>query len=84
GSPVIAARAASLPEVAGDAAWLVDPQDPRDLAEALQGLLADPERRRDFAEAGKKRAARFSWQRCARETLRVFERVAARKQARRS
>lgn len=84
GSPVIAARAASLPEVAGDAALLVDPQDPRELAAALQHLLTDPERRQELAEAGIKHAARFSWQRCARETLHVFERVAAQKQARRS
>lgn len=76
GSPVICSHAGSLPEVAGAAAVLVDPYDPDDLSAALERMLGDSGLRRQYAERGQGRAAEFSWARCARETLRVFERVA--------
>lgn len=78
GTPVVAARAGSVPEVAGEAALLVDPAEPDQLAEALALLLTDAERHANLAERGRQQAARFSWERCARETRAVYDLVAAR------
>lgn len=73
GAPVVAARASSLPEVAGDAALLFDPTSPRELAEAIIKLLSDPALRERLGAAGRERAALFTWERTAHETLAVFE-----------
>src|SRR5262249_38943158 len=73
GAPVITSNAASWPEVAGDAALLVDPRDEAALAAAIERALADTDLRAACAERGVARAARFSWERCARETLAVYE-----------
>jgi glycosyltransferase involved in cell wall biosynthesis len=72
GTPVVAANASSLPEVVGSAALLVDPNSPADIATALGRLIAEPNLRAELAAAGPRRAARFSWKRCARETLAVL------------
>jgi glycosyltransferase involved in cell wall biosynthesis len=73
GTPVICSNVSSLPEVAGDAALLVDPLDVDALAAALEQVVVDPELRRALVERGFRQAARFSWRRCARETLQVLE-----------
>jgi glycosyltransferase involved in cell wall biosynthesis len=75
GTPVICSNASSLPEVAGDAALLVDPTDTEALAEALAHLLADEGLRRALVERGFRQMQRFSWRRCAEETLHVLEEV---------
>ena len=72
GTPVIAARAASLPEVVGQDGWLFDPQDPGDLAWALANLLHDPERRAELSRRGRARAARWTWEDAAQTHLRVY------------
>jgi glycosyltransferase involved in cell wall biosynthesis len=72
GTPVVAARAGALPETAGDAAELFDPRDPGDLAAAVWRAL---ERADELAAAGRVRAAAFSWERTARETLAVYREV---------
>jgi glycosyltransferase involved in cell wall biosynthesis len=77
GCPVIVSSAGALPEVAGEAALVVDPSDPRALAEAIRQVLTDPSLRRRLVERGLRRAAQFSWERCARETEQVYERVEA-------
>ncbi|MGZ8764268.1 MAG: glycosyltransferase, partial [Acidimicrobiia bacterium] len=59
--PVIAADAASLPEVVGDAGLLVPPGSVADWAEGLEELLTDPNARKQLAERGDARAARFTW-----------------------
>jgi glycosyltransferase involved in cell wall biosynthesis len=65
GTPVVAANRTALPETCGDAALLVDPDDPGAIAEAVvHAVTADHDR---LAAAGRERAARFSWQRTARE-----------------
>jgi glycosyltransferase involved in cell wall biosynthesis len=69
GTPVAAARAGALPETAGDAAELFDPRDPADLAAAVRRAL---DRAPELAAAGRARAAGFSWERTARETLAVY------------
>lgn len=75
GCPVISSQASSLPEVAGDAALLVDPSDVEGLAAAMAKVLADGDLRRDLRARGLARAARFSWERTARETISVYRRV---------
>jgi glycosyltransferase involved in cell wall biosynthesis len=71
GTPVVASARGALPEVAGDAALLVEPT-PERLADALGTLLGDAALRARLAEAGRARAAQFSWERTARETLAVY------------
>jgi glycosyltransferase involved in cell wall biosynthesis len=72
GTPVICSKAASLPEVTGDAALSVDPADVDSLAQALCDVLATPGLRADLRQRGLRRAAQFSWSRCATETLAVY------------
>ena len=69
GTAVLASTAASLPEVLGKAAWLVDPTDLEAIAGALGTLMADEGARGKLAEAGLRRAARFTWARTARALL---------------
>jgi glycosyltransferase involved in cell wall biosynthesis len=75
GTPVISSNAASLPEVVGDAALLIDPNDTAALAQALHTVLAEPALHADLRRRGFDRAAQFSWQRCAAETLAVYRQV---------
>ena len=72
GTAVITSNTSSLPEVAGDAAILVDPSDVEALAEALVRVLNDPELRLAMSVAGVRQAAKFSWRRCAEETVAVY------------
>ena len=67
----------TVPEVAGDSALLVDPLDTAAIAAGLARLVTDPELRNSLRTAGFANAAQFSWDRCARETLSVLERVSA-------
>jgi glycosyltransferase involved in cell wall biosynthesis len=79
GTPVISSNAASLPEVVGDAARLIDPADSEALAQALHDVLTQPALQADLRQRGQRRAAQFSWQRCAAETLAVYSAVLARR-----
>lgn len=76
GAPGVAAATSCLPEVTGDAWPLVDPYDPGDLARHVDRYLVDPHFRRERAAAAIARAATFTWQRCARETLAFLRRTA--------
>jgi glycosyltransferase involved in cell wall biosynthesis len=69
GTPVVAAAGGSVPEVAGDAAVLVEPGDPVALAGGIERALADRER---LVRAGLERATQFSWAETARRTLDVY------------
>lgn len=69
GAPVLTSNISSLPEVVGDAALLVDPLDTAAIGAALTRLLAEPPLTADLRERGRARAATFSWERTARETL---------------
>jgi glycosyltransferase involved in cell wall biosynthesis len=75
GTPVVCSSASSLPEVVGDAAVLVDPMDVKGLAMAIERVLGDEELRAKLIEHGFEQAKKFSWERCARETLDVLESV---------
>ncbi|MEP6759076.1 MAG: glycosyltransferase family 1 protein [Actinomycetota bacterium] len=74
--PVVTSTTSSLPEVAGDAAVLVDPEDPAAIAGGLQELLGDDDLRNVLRAAGTARVASFTWQRAARETAAVLRRAA--------
>jgi glycosyltransferase involved in cell wall biosynthesis len=76
GTPVVASRASSLPEIVGDAGMQVDPDDSERLASALELLALNPEMRADFRERGIARAATFTWDAAARVMLDVYHRVA--------
>jgi glycosyltransferase involved in cell wall biosynthesis len=76
GTPVLTSDVSSLPEVAGDAALLVPPTDVEAIADGLTRLLGDAALRSDLAARGLRRVAAFSWERCARETLAVYTKVA--------
>lgn len=76
GTPVIASRESSLPEVVGDAGLLVDPYDPDAMADALLHLASDQEARENLRRKGLRRAKEFSWRRTAVETLLAYEAVA--------
>lgn len=78
GTPVVAANASCFPEVLGDAALLVDPQDEEGWAEALIRVTAPGPERDEWRRRGRARAATFSWDRAARETLAVYRRVLGR------
>jgi glycosyltransferase involved in cell wall biosynthesis len=72
GVPVVTSNSSALPEVAGDAALLVDPQRVDEIAAALLGLAANRGRRDALAQAGKARVASFSWPRAVAETYAVY------------
>ncbi len=76
GTPVICSNVSSLPEVAGDAAIQVDPLDVEALAQALYHVISDDGLCRELVERGYRQVQRFSWQRCTRETMQVFEEAA--------
>jgi alpha-1,3-rhamnosyl/mannosyltransferase len=76
GTPVIASRAASMPEVVGDAGILVNPLDTSAWAAAIVRVVTDTPFGESLARAGLIRAASFSWERTARATLEVYRRTA--------
>ena len=75
GCPVVAADAASLPEVVGDAAKLVDPLDPESIAEGLWRVLDDREYARRLRDAGLRQAKKYTWDDSARRLLAVCAEV---------
>ncbi len=73
GTPAIVSTAGATPEVCGEAAPAVRPDDAEELATVMDRLMhSDPERRR-WAEEGRRHAARFTWARCAEQTLAAYE-----------
>jgi alpha-1,3-rhamnosyl/mannosyltransferase len=75
GTPVIASRSSSIPEVAGDAAFLVDPESVPEIASAMERVLDDAALRCDLRERGFTRAARFSLDRQAAGLLELYGRL---------
>lgn len=76
GCPVICSHAASLPEVAGDAALFIDPLDADSLVHAIDTLVPDKSLRQRLATEGRARAAQFTWEKTACQTLEIFRRAA--------
>ncbi len=79
GCPVVAAKSASLPEVAGDAAVMFDPQNTDLVVKKVLNLLGNKELVYDLIQKGKKRAEFFTWEKCASETVKVYKEVAYKK-----
>ena len=75
GVPVACSDRSSLPDVAGDAALLFDPEDVGQIASALEALLTDEALAERLSEAGRRRAAQFSWRRTAEQTLDTYRRA---------
>ena len=75
GAPVVCSNTSSLPEIAGDAALLVDPLDTDAITAALRRVLSEPELSATLRTRGHAQAAKFSWERAAQETVAVYERV---------
>ena len=72
GTPTVATNTSSLPEVLGDAGIYCEPLQIESIAQALAQLLTDNTLRQRLRQAGPARAAHFSWERAARETLEVY------------
>jgi alpha-1,3-rhamnosyl/mannosyltransferase len=75
GAPVACSNSSSLPEVAGDAALLFDPEDTGAMVAAIERVLTDETLREELRQRGLVQARRFSWQRTAAETLAIYRRL---------
>jgi glycosyltransferase involved in cell wall biosynthesis len=75
GVPVITSNTSSMPEVAGDAALLIDPSQPEELTEAMIRLTTDQQLRADLVRKGIARAAKFSWKAMAMNVLDIYREV---------
>jgi alpha-1,3-rhamnosyl/mannosyltransferase len=75
--PVVTSNVSSLPEVAGDAALLVDPYDVDSIADALNQLLENPARRDTLIERGLARSRAFTWEQAARQLLHHYHELVA-------
>lgn len=75
GIPVVTSNCSALPEVAGDAALLVDPQDTESIAAALVSLAGNESQRDDFSRRGLERARMFSWKSAVDRTWAVYDEI---------
>jgi glycosyltransferase involved in cell wall biosynthesis len=75
GAPCLVSKVASIPEVAGDAALYVNPHDTEGIGKAIEKLAGDKNLREKLSVAGREQAKKFSWPKCARETLEVYKNV---------
>src|SRR5579885_297936 len=76
GTPVVTSNVSSLPEVVNDAAMLVNPENVFDIARGVREVLLDEERRGELIHKGRQQAARYSWERTAKEVLEIYKEVA--------
>jgi len=76
GTSVVTSNVSSLPEVAGDAALLVDPYDPTSIADGIYTVLTDPSVRKNLREKGIARANQFSWETSVRRVWEIYKEVA--------
>lgn len=72
GTPVLAARTGALPELVGEAGLLVNPQKVQEIAQALRLLIENPELREGLREKGFRQVKKFSWEKTAKETIKIF------------
>ncbi len=73
GLPVITSNISSMPEVAGDAALLVDPYDVSDIKQKLELLLSDETLRHELSKKGFNQVKKFSWEKCAQQTYLIYK-----------
>ena len=76
GTPVVTSNVSSLPEVAGDAAVLVDPYDAVDIKDGIKRVLTDPALAAEMRRKGLLRAREFSWERSVARTLEIYRETA--------
>ena len=72
GAPVITSNTSSLPEVTGDGALLINPDNPMELADVMLNLIRDRVLRDNLIVKGKEQASKFSWKKTAQATLKVY------------
>jgi len=77
GTPIVTSNGNGLVEIVGNAAILVDPNEPEEIAEAVSLVLSDPDFRRNLSQRALERAKKFSWDKCASETLDILKQVAS-------
>jgi glycosyltransferase involved in cell wall biosynthesis len=73
GTPAVISRVSSLPEIAGEAAYFVNPMDKNEIAEALMKFASDENLRNGFRQKGYEQVKKFNWEKTARETLDVYK-----------
>jgi len=79
GSPVITSKVSSMPEIAGKAAVYIDPKNINEIARAMRDVLAKPGLARKLHDTGLKQAQAFSWETCAQETMKVYQKTVGKK-----
>ena len=72
GTPVVASNTSSLPEILGNSALLVNPKNPEEIAEAIYKIIANPDLKENLIKKGQENVKRFSWLKCAEETLKII------------
>jgi glycosyltransferase involved in cell wall biosynthesis len=77
GAPVVTSNASSLPEVVGDAAILVNPENVFDIAHGIKDALVDTALRAELIRRGREQAARYSWSRTAKQVLEIYQEAAS-------
>ncbi|MFA5871600.1 MAG: glycosyltransferase family 1 protein [Parcubacteria group bacterium] len=75
GAPCLVSRVSSIPEVAGDAVYYVDPHDTDGIVKGMEELAKSKELRSELSAKGKEQAKKFSWDKCALETLEVYKSI---------
>ena len=75
GAPVVSSNATCLPEINGDAALYFDPTSVKDMAEKIDRLLSHPALKAKLVNQGRVRAARYSWDRLAEQTLSIYQKL---------
>lgn len=75
GTPVLTSTVTAMPETAGGAACLADPESIEDISNAMQNLILNPDRRTEMVTKGLLRAKEFSWEKCAEQTLAVYQKL---------
>lgn len=75
GTPVIASNRMSVPEIGGDAALIVDPDNIREMSEAIYRVISDEKLKQTLIKKGYERVRKFTWEKAAQETLEVFREV---------
>ena len=72
GCPIITSNVSSMPEVAGQGAVLINPKNIEEIAEAMYKIISDGKLRKDLIAKGYQNVKRFSWQKCAQQTLKIL------------
>ena len=75
GAPCLVSKVSSIPEIVGDAAYFVNPHDTEGIGRAMAELAGNKELRDKLSAAGREQAKKFSWEKCARETLEVYKSI---------